>query len=44
MVGETFMCEQEFGNIDDPYVVSVVHDKTIIGHVPRKYRLCACSF
>ena len=36
VLGETLLCEQEFGNIHDPYAVAVVRDKTIIGHVPRK--------
>ena len=29
-------CEQEFGNLHDPYAVSVVcKDNVIVGHVPR---------
>ena len=24
-IGEVFICEQEFGNLHDPYAVSVVH-------------------
>ena len=43
VVGETLMCEREFGNIHDPYAVSVVRDITIVGHVPRKIS-CLCFF
>ena len=37
VVGETLICEKEFGNLHDPYAVSVVRGSGIIvGHVPRK--------
>ena len=36
-VGELLMCRQEFGNLHDPYAVSVIRgDEVIVGHVPRK--------
>ena len=35
-IGKVLMCEQEFGNLHGPYVVSVVcEDNVIVGHVPR---------
>ena len=36
VVGKMLTCEQEFGNIHDPNAVSVVRDKIIVGHAPRK--------
>ena len=36
-VGETLLCQPEFGNVHDPYaVVIVTGDEMIVGHVPRK--------
>lgn len=29
------MCEQELGNVHDPYAASVVCDDVVVGHVPR---------
>ena len=34
VVGELLVCKQEFGNLHDPYTVSVVHeDGVIVGHI-----------
>ena len=33
-IGELLMCEQEFGNVYDPYTASVVRDDIVVGHVP----------
>ena len=42
-IGEVLLCEQEFGNLHDPYAVSVVReDNVMVGHVPR--RLCVTFF
>ena len=36
-IGETLLCEPEFGNIEDPYAVKIVDSASVtIGHVPRK--------
>ena len=36
-IGETLLCQPEFGNVMDPYAVAIVTgDEVIIGHVPRK--------
>ena len=35
-VGETLLCQPEFGNIVDPYAVSIVTEDTVVGHVPRR--------
>ena len=36
-IGETLTCKLEFGNIHDPYAVSVVCGAAdIIGHIPRR--------
>lgn len=37
-LGELLLCKMEFGNIHDPYAVSVVRDDgaEVVGHVPRK--------
>ena len=32
--GETLCCEQETGNTEDSYAVSVIKGDTIVGHVP----------
>ena len=42
--GEELLCEQDVGNIHDPYAVSVVHsDGLVVGHVPRSISsLCYC--
>ena len=30
------ICEWEFGNLHDPYAISIVHeDNVIVGHVPQ---------
>ena len=35
-IGKVLICEQEFGNLHDPYAVSVVREDNItIGHVPQ---------
>ena len=35
-IGEVLLCEQEFGNLHDPYAVPVVReDNVVVGHVPR---------
>ena len=34
--GETLSCHLEFGNIMDPYAVSILKADKIVGHVPRK--------
>jgi len=35
-IGEVLICEQEFGNLHNPYAISVVcEDNVMVGHVPR---------
>ena len=38
VLGDTPVCQQEYGNIHDPYAVSVAchEDNTAVGHVPRR--------
>ena len=35
-IGETLLCDMQFGDIHDPYVVAVVRGVDIVGHIPRK--------
>ena len=36
-LGETLTCKPEFGNVHDPYAVSVVREPAdIVGHIPRR--------
>jgi hypothetical protein len=30
------LCQPEFGNIADPYAVSIVTKSMVVGHVPRR--------
>ena len=42
VVGEEFPCMRERGNTFDPFVVPVMKDDTVIGHVPSKISsICA---
>ena len=34
--GERLTCIPEVGNIHDPFVISVIKDNTVIGHLPKK--------
>ena len=34
-VGEVLLCQQECGNVYDPYAVAVLKRGIIVGHVPR---------
>ena len=34
-IGERLECQEEYGNVHDMYAVSVVHEDTIVGHLPR---------
>ena len=34
-IGELLICKQEFGNVHDPYAISVVHDDVVVGNVPQ---------
>lgn len=44
-IGETLLCEPEFGNIEDPYAVKVVDSASVtIGHVPRKISTLCHTF
>ena len=42
LVGETLVCEQESGNLNDPYSVAIKKGSEVVGHVPRKSS-AACS-
>ncbi len=37
-LGDTLLYQQEFGNIQDPFAVTVARheDDTVVGHVPRR--------
>ena len=42
-LGKILQCEQEIGNLEDSYAVSVMKADTIVGHVPReKSRVVWC--
>ena len=41
-VGETLACEQESGNLNDPYAVTIKKGSEVAGHMPRKSS-AACS-
>ena len=44
VVGDILMCQREFGNLHDPYAVTVVcEDAVIVGHIPRTI-LSLCYF
>ena len=34
-VGQILPCQQERGNVHDPYSVAIVDENTVVGHVPR---------
>ncbi len=38
VVGEELSCQRETVNPRDPFVVAVLKDEAIVGHVPRKSR------
>ena len=41
-VGESLICKQQIGNLNDPYAVAIKKGSEVIGHVPRKLS-AACS-
>ena len=41
-VGQVLPCQQERGNVHDPYSVAIVDGNTVVGHVPRAI-LVVCS-
>ena len=42
--GEILTCQDEFGNVEDPYAVAVMTSGTTVGHVPRASYICCLSF
>ena len=43
-IGKVFKCEQEFGNLHDPYAVSIVREgNVVVGHVPQTI-MAMCYF
>ncbi len=44
VVGEIIMCQQDFGNLHDPYAVAAVRDSVTVGHVPRTISSLCYSF
>ena len=44
VVGEELACDRERANSEDPFVVAVMKDETIIGHVPRRISAVCVMF
>ena len=43
--GEILDCQREVGNAVDRYVVKVLKNDEIVGHLPKRFLRCApCSF
>ena len=36
IIEERLFCQNERGNIEDPYAVAILNDGIVVGHVPRK--------
>ena len=44
VVGQVLPCQQEHGNVHDPYAVAVVNEGVTVGHVPRAISSVCSSF
>ena len=40
-VGQVLPCQQERGNVHDPYSVAIVAGNTVVGHMPRAISVCS---
>ena len=39
-IGKMLLCQPQFGNIMDPYVISIItEDEVVVGHIPEEFLL-----